>query len=116
MRKACLAKLGIAYHGFHTARGRAPAGIDELVSYLKESSQENDEVSSESAKRLSEGAIVMYWNAALHDDGDENEKYVLGFEAAVPRNGGYLITGGGTVVLVTGTSFKDFKEFPQPSG
>ena len=115
MRQACLAKLWVAYQDYHAARGRAPGGIDELTSFLDEQSgdKQNDETTSEAIKRLRAGEIVMYWNAALNADGEENEQYVLGFEAAVPRAGGYLVTGGGHVVLVTGNSFKDFKEFPQ---
>ncbi len=67
----------------------------------------------ECVQRLRDSEIVMYWDAALKQSSQENETYVLGFEAAVPRSGGYIVTGGGTVILVSPKSFKDFKEFPQ---
>ena len=41
---------------------------------------------------------------------------MLGFEAAVPRSGGYVVTGGGTVMLVTLKEYQDYKEFPQEAG
>ncbi len=112
MRKACLAKIGLAYHGYYSANGQSPNGVEELATYIEQNAKADDEVASESANRLREGDIVMFWNVVLNDDGDENEKYVLGFEAAVPRAGGYLVTGGGSVQLVSPKSFGEYKEFP----
>jgi hypothetical protein len=112
MRKACLAEIGRGYQGFYQANGQSPNGIEELASYITEHAKPDDEVASESATRLREGDIVMFWNVVLNGAGDENEKYVLGFEAAVPRAGGYLVTGGGSVVLVSPKSFGEYQQFP----
>ncbi len=113
MRKACLEMLGNKYREFRSENGRSPKDTEELVSYIQQEATAGENVASETVKRLEEGEIVIFWNAALADSNSENEKYVLAYEAAVPRSGGYLVTGGGTIMLVTPGSFKDFKEYPQ---
>lgn len=113
MRKDCLANLGLVYHKYREENGRSPSSIDELAAYIQQNSQPGDEVSSESIKRLKEADIVMFWDSELADDPAENEKYVLGYETGIPRSGGYMVTGGGSVMLVTPNSFKEFKEYPK---
>jgi hypothetical protein len=112
MRKDCLENVGVAYRDFHAANDRSPTSINELASFMDENAGDNSAVTTEAIKRLREGQIVMFWNAALKEITADSEQYVLGYEAPVSRTGGYLVTGGGSIMLVTPNSFKDFKEYP----
>ena len=111
LRRACLSKLGMAYIAFANEKNAAPKDVEELVGYMKSAS--DDETTTEAIKRLRDGDIVMFWNAKLSDDGDANDQHVLGFEAAVPRGGGYIVMGGGFVDLVSAKKFTGMSEIPR---
>ncbi|NND97362.1 MAG: hypothetical protein HKN47_08555 [Pirellulaceae bacterium] len=111
MRRLCLSKLATAYHAFHDANNRGPKDLDEFGEFIE--SEQNDKGTLEALKRMHEGDILMFWNATMSDDSDQNDQYILGFEAACPGNGGYVVMGGGTVDHVTAKKFGTMNEIPR---
>lgn len=104
LRKSVLSQLGMAYHGFNMAEGRPPAGIQDLADYLAERIN-NSNAAAVLIDPLKRGRLVLIWNAVLTSDGEANGKFILGYEKNVSVTGGYIVTGGGFVQLITPEQF-----------
>ncbi|MCI0464632.1 MAG: hypothetical protein L0Z62_47510 [Gemmataceae bacterium] len=86
-------QFGFAYHEYHAAKNQSPRSIEDL----------RDQASKfpELADAIRSGQFVVIWNAVLNPDGNENDKYVLGYEKQVPERGGLVLRGGGVVERMT---------------
>lgn len=104
LRKSVLSQLGMAYHGFNLAEGRPPAGIQDLADYLAERNK-NSNAAAVLIDPLKQGRLVLIWNAILTSDGEANGNFVLGYEKNASITGGYIVTGGGFVQLITPEQF-----------
>ncbi len=109
-RKSNLHKLGMGYHAYYAKFNVAPADIEELSEFMLEDAPD-DEATKEAVRSLRELDIVIFWNGILDSDQD-NDQFSLGFEASVPGSGGYMVTGGGFVQLVTAKAFADMPSIP----
>ncbi len=96
LRKARLSKLGMTYHAFNMIERRTPRDADDLTRYLKAQNKEPDAIAF-LIDPLRSGEIVLIWNVTLSEDGEANDRFVLGYEKAVPQAGGYNLTGGAFV-------------------
>lgn len=110
LRRSNLTELGAAFQAFYGDRGKAPAGVGELSEYMLENSPD-DQAIQDAVDSIEARDVQMIWDGVLSDAGD-NDKYWLGFEASVPGSGGYIITGGGEVQLVTATQFAEMPVLP----
>jgi hypothetical protein len=112
LRKAILSKLGMAYHGFNMRSNRPPADINEMASYLAVRNPAPN-TSAVLLDPVRHGDVVFIWNAPLFEDGEKNDRYVLGYEKAVPESGGMMVTADGFVQLVTAAEFAALPRLPQ---
>ncbi|MGB0579623.1 MAG: hypothetical protein ACPGVU_07975 [Limisphaerales bacterium] len=113
LRKATLSKLGRAYHGFFAREKRTPVSIDEMEAYLLQNNKDTNAVAV-LIDPLRSGAILFVWQGQLSRDGETNDKFLLGYEKNTPKEGGYMLTGGGYVDHVSPEEFAQYK--PLPSG
>ena len=111
MRRNCLAKLGQAYQEFLSQKDASPRSIEELSEFIEETSGD-DKTSMEAVTRLRDRDIVLFWNAQETGFGG-SEKYLLGFEAACPGNGGYIVMADGVVDHVNAKEFGELTEIPK---
>jgi hypothetical protein len=59
--------------------------------------------------------FVVVWGAELEQTATDNDKYVLGYEATVPQEGGLVLLGGGTVRQMSAEEFAKWKPFKRPA-
>src|SRR5262245_56798676 len=89
--------FGMAYHFYNAEKDRPPQQVEDLEA-------QSSEVPT-LYKQIQQGEFIVVWNAALCPDGNENDKYVLGYEKGVPDSGGYVLLGGGFVTRMTPEQF-----------
>ncbi len=92
-RMAEIQQFGFAYHEYHAAKKQSPRSIEDLRDQVSKFPELADDIRS--------GQFVVIWNAVLNPDGNENDKYVLGYEKQVPERGGLVLRGGGVVEKMT---------------
>ncbi len=96
-RSSEIRRLGLAYHTYHNVTGRAPKDLDDL----RPQADQFPNLFSE----IEQGQFVLIWDAFLYDDGQTNDRYVLGFEEQVPESGGFVLLGGGACQYLTPEQF-----------
>jgi hypothetical protein len=97
-RKVEIQQFALAYHNYHAAEGVSPARVEDLA--------DSSEAFPNLYEQIRRGEFVVIWDAVLGRDGDENDKYVLGYEKNVPEQGGWVLRGGGSVRQVTPEQFR----------
>ncbi|QDT40829.1 hypothetical protein Pan241w_08880 [Gimesia alba] len=116
-----LQKLGLAYHEFHRVREQSPSSMDELKDFLDNPPpppKATGIVAPDSVavivlpdsliEMIREGRLVVIWQAALTDSGQENDQYLLAYPADAGENGGLGLTAAGRAVELTAEEFKKF--------
>lgn len=93
--------FGLAYVEFLGEKKTAPKGIDDLASKKATFGKLPDQIK--------DGAFVVVWNATLGQNGNENDKLVIGYEKNAADKGGIVLFGGGTVEQLTAEAFKKEK-------
>ena len=58
------------------------------------------------------GTFVVRWDARLTGDGQENDRYVLGYESRTPDQGGWVLMGGGGRQHVSAGEFQALPLIP----
>lgn len=103
-------KLALLYHEYNAAHDKAPSGLTDLESFIPEDQFGINSPDMYDAPRafemIRDGRFVIIWDAAILSDGDENEKYVLGYESNASEDGGLVMRAGGSVRYVTAEQFK----------
>ena len=79
--------VALAYHRFAEDRGVSPHGLADIEAERGTFPQVYDMIRG--------GSFVVRWEAQLTGDGEENDKYVLGYESKAPSEGGWVLMGGG---------------------
>jgi hypothetical protein len=77
----------LAYHRFAENHGFPPRGLADI--------EEDKKNFPQVFEMLRNGDFVVRWNAQLTGNGEENDKFVLGYESKVPSEGGWVLLGGG---------------------
>ncbi len=116
-RRTDLQRLGESYRAFQQQNQRSPAGSIELLEFLSQADDPNEELAS-AAKALEEGDILMIWNGDLGNpeltqDVDGLANLVLGFEAGVPARGGYVVMANATVKVMKRNEFQSATMIPE---
>ncbi len=111
-RRSVLSQLGIGYQAYQAQYGKSPSDAKQLGEFLLAEGAGDPHIES-AVESLNNGDIVMIWNGLTSDgknlSGKNLDNDLLGFESSVPRGGGYIVTGGASVQLVT---VKQFSEMP----
>jgi hypothetical protein len=93
-----LKQIGIAYHAFNDANGKAPAKANDLLPFM-----END-------KRLlgllENKDIVFMFGVGIRDMTDGTSNTVLAYDKDVPTKGGLVLMGDASVKTLTADDFK----------
>lgn len=102
--------FALLYHEYNAEHDRAPSGLADLESFARKHAVGIDLSDMYDAPRafdmIRDGRFVVIWDAVLLSDGDENDKYVLGYESNVPEGGGLVMYAGGSVRYVTAEEFE----------
>lgn len=119
--KSDLQKLGLAYHEFHRQRERSPSSLEDLQDFIAnpppppktDSIVPPDPVveldfPDDLQKMIQEGALVVVWNAALTNSGQENDKYLLAYSKDIAEKGGFALTAAGRPRELTADEFKAY--------
>ncbi len=112
-RRTDLAELSLAYHAYQTKHGVAPSSAEQLSNHLLSSGPDDASENDRVVESLTDGEIVMVWNAVFGENADQS---LLGYEARVPRSGGYIVTVSGKVQLVTAKQFGNMTVISTTSG
>ena len=105
-------KFGLLYHEFYAAHGRAPNGLAELKSFTPPLNSGELHRGERAFDAIRRGQIVIIWSAVFRDDGEENDKYLLGYESTAPEKGGITIRAGGSVREMTAEEFNAYPKIP----
>jgi hypothetical protein len=90
--------FGLAYVEFLGEKKASPKGIDDLAAKKSTFGKLPDQIK--------DGTFVVVWNATLSQNGNENDKLVIGHEKNAADKGGLVLFGGGTVEQLTADAFK----------
>jgi hypothetical protein len=93
-----LKQIGLAYHNYLDAEGKAPQQAADLQKYL----QDAPAVS----QALQNGQYVLLWGAKLQSMPAGAPNTVLGYEADVPTKGGNVLMGDASVRTMTAQEFQ----------
>lgn len=106
-----LALLALWYHEYNGANARSPTNLEELAAFTKGPDQpfRPAEPDDSVLDRIRNGQIVIIWDAKF-GSGEQNDRFVLGYEAKAPTKGGLVIRGGGSVEYM---SAKQFNALPK---
>ena len=99
-----LLRVALGYHRFAEERGFSPRGLADI--------EEEQRFFPQVYEMLGSGAFVVRWDALLSADGAENERYVLGYEARVTVEGGWVLMGGGGRRQVSAAEFHTLPLIP----
>jgi hypothetical protein len=96
--------MALAYHTFNERRGEPPSELSEIemVDYPFPRVRE----------LVRKGEFVIRWKAKLFRSGKENDKYILGYDAKAPTEGGWVVFGGGGRDQVTSKEFGSYPLIP----
>jgi hypothetical protein len=92
-----------AYHTYAAQNRMSPGGLAALKSSWGNYARVYDDIVA--------GQFIIIWNAELERTAAENDKYVLGYEAGVPEQGGLVLLGGGSVRRMSAEEFGQLKRF-----
>ncbi len=87
--RAELRDFGIAYHWYFDRKNVGPSSLEDLgkdVLYFPKL-----------AEQIKAGRFIIVWKANLHENAEENDKYLLAYPKDAATNGGWILTGGGLV-------------------
>jgi hypothetical protein len=105
-----LKKFALLYHEYNAAHDRSPSSLDDLEAFTPEDTLGINPPETYDAPRAFEmirsGRFIIIWDAELLPDGDQNEKYVLGYERNASEDGGLVMRAGGSVRYLTAEQFK----------
>jgi hypothetical protein len=103
-----LKAIGLAYHNCNDDQQRGPGNADELRKYL--------EGFEDAYKAVKAGDIVVLWGARIPADFPQGTpNTVLGYDKAVPANGGTVLMGDGSTRTMTAAEFAAAPK-PQQAG
>ena len=102
--------FALLYHEYNAEYDRAPSRLDDLESFAREHAVGINSSDMYDAPRAFEmirkGRFVVIWDAVLLSNGDENDKYVLGYESSASEDGRLVMLAGGSLRYVTGEEFE----------
>ncbi len=110
--KHSLRELAFLYHNYHHVYRRSPSNLEDLLRYEEQAGSMSG--TSLATAMVREGRFILIWDAVLFPDGEENEKYVLGYEADVSQQGG-LVMRGGSVYSMSAEAFHRLPKIPTRS-
>jgi outer membrane receptor for monomeric catechols len=96
-RRYEILQLGLAYHNYNDQNNGPPSKIADL--------RTASATFPTLYKQVEDGEFIVVWNGILGDP-NENEKVVLGYETAVPEQGGWVLRGGGSAIQMTAEEFR----------
>jgi hypothetical protein len=97
-----LKQIGLAYYNCIDVNGRPPARAQDLAAHLG-----NDK---RLRKLLETEAIVFFYNVRPTQKSDGASSTVLAYPDYVPKKGGFVLMGDGTVQKMT---VEDFRKAPR---
>lgn len=92
-----LMTFAFRYHSYYAANGHAPSSLADLKA--------SDRTDSLAIAMIRSGEFIIIWNGVLQPDGEANEKYVLGYAATAPHDGGLVMSAGASVEYMTAEQF-----------
>jgi hypothetical protein len=98
-----LQAFAAAYHTYADSQALSPANLDDLRPYWHTFPQVREDIQA--------GQFIVFFDVALEKTAEENDRYVLGYEADVPEHGGLVLLGGGSVRRVTPEEFAKLRRF-----
>jgi hypothetical protein len=93
-----LHQIGLFYKQFEAENGQSPANMQAFLDYIR-----ND--SNKIAAEIQNGTIVVYWNVPTSALPNGASNTVLGYDALVPQNGGWVLMADGTEQRMTAQDF-----------
>jgi hypothetical protein len=93
-----LHQIGLFYKQYEAENGQAPANMQAFLDYIR-----ND--SNKIAASIQNGTIIVYWNVRSSALPSGASNTVLGYDAAVPRSGGWVLMADGTEQRITAEDF-----------
>ncbi|GAA4452750.1 hypothetical protein [Novipirellula rosea] len=116
LKRGCLSELASQYRRFQTENGKSPKDVTEFATFIEASipadqdpttTQSSGEIDilGESLRRLTEGDMMMLYNAVLFTDPAVDPTAILGFEAAVAGSGGYVVSVNGDSTHMNAKTF-----------
>ncbi len=110
-RRSNLSKTAAGYRQYIEEKGKGPSGVEDFAEFMLAQASA-DQAIENAVTAIREGDVVVIWDGVFPENEDP-DKYTLAFEASVPGSGGYLVTGGGTIQLVTVQQFTSQPTLPQ---
>ncbi|EMI21913.1 hypothetical protein RMSM_01156 [Rhodopirellula maiorica SM1] len=117
LKRGCLSELASQYRDFQTEHGKSPEDVTEFAAFIKASmTPEQDpattpsadgptDITTEAYRRLTEGDMMMLYDAVLFTDPAVDPTAILGFEAAVAGSGGYVVAVNGDATHLSARTF-----------
>ncbi|GAA5510177.1 hypothetical protein [Novipirellula caenicola] len=117
LKRGCLSELASQYRRFQTEHGKSPGDVSEFAAFIEASIPSDDESAtssstgdptdllSEAHRRLTEGDMMMLYDAVLFSDPGVDPTAILGFEAAVAGSGGYVVNVNGEATHMSARTF-----------
>ena len=109
--------LGLQCLEFYDANQRGPNDLDELRGFeampvFSRGPMNSSEELISIFKEIEDGEIVVVWNAAMFNNGNEGDKCVLAYEKSAPESGGIVTMGNGSVQRHSAEEFAKLKLMP----
>jgi hypothetical protein len=107
--KRDLQHIVLAYHNFHSDRGRGPHDAAELSAYEDPNARSlpgNAATQSGARKALQSGDYVVIWDVELLLPAERNSGKVLAYHRDVPEKGGVVGYQDGLVAVLTREEFE----------
>ncbi|MBN9517012.1 hypothetical protein J0H58_00605 [bacterium] len=101
--------IALAYHNFHSDRGRAPHNAEELLAYEDPAARSlpgNATTQSGSRKALQSGNYIVIWDVELLLPAEKNSGKILAYHRDVPEKGGVIAYQDGFIATVTREEFE----------
>ncbi len=117
LKRDCLSELASQYQRFQTEQGRSPKDVTEFATFIEasiprqqdpaaeQSASHEQTVVGEALKRLTNGDMMMLYDAVMFTDPAVDPTAILGFEAAVAGSGGYVVNVDGIASHKTAKAF-----------
>ncbi len=96
-----LTQLGMLYHGYQDINKQGPPTIDELAKYT----QASNAAAMPVVNAVKAGKYVLYLGVNVNKLPKGAPSTVLGYEAAVPTSGGFVLMADTSVQTMTAAQF-----------